>query len=119
MPRKRKVTSRRGRKEIDDLFLKSFEATKKAITRINKRLESGEGLSDEQFRFLKKTPQLIAVYKAREEAKDERRDVLPEGKLKEYQEQLWALQDEYRKAVGNSKAVLDKEAYNKVIEAVG
>lgn len=106
MGRKKKVDSVRSKREIDDLFLESFEATKKAIKEINQQLASGKGLSDEQFRFLKKAPQLINSYKAREEAKDSRTEVLPEGKLKTFVERIWRL-----KEIGPLDQVIEATSY--------
>jgi len=93
MGRRKKASSVRSQKELDDLFGESFIATKAAIDRINQRLKEGKGLTDEMFRFLKRAPELISTYKAREQAKEERQESLSEGKLKEFVERLWRLRE--------------------------
>jgi ribosomal protein L32 len=91
MPGKKKIGSRRSEQEIDQLYLDSFDALKNALKAINDQLKSGRGLSDEQIRLLKRSPALIAVFKARETEQTEEKG-LPEGKLKEFVERAWSLE---------------------------
>ena len=106
MPGKKKISSVRSKREIDQLFLESFEATKKAIDLINQQLKSGKGLTDEQFRFLKKAPQLISSYRAREEIKEEEEEGITDEKLKTMIDTIWRLKD-----IGPREVVVEATGY--------
>ena len=94
MAGKRKMTSRRSKREINDLFRESYDATKKAIKAINQKLDDGKGLSDEEFRFLKRSKDLIKSFRDIEEEADEvEGDHLPEGALKAFVEREWRLRE--------------------------
>jgi hypothetical protein len=120
MPRRKTPGSVRQKQEVSNLFLDSYKGTKKAINTINKLLDEGKPLSDEQFRFLKKAPDLIMMYENLERGRQEEiEEVLPEGKLKNYVEGLVSLQSKLREALDNKRFVLNKEAWDKVLEDVG
>jgi len=115
MGRKKEITSRKSQKEIDDLYLETYEAVKKAIEGINIKLGEKRGLSDEEFRFLKKSKDLIDSFIVREKEKGESEDVLPEGKLKEWIENLYRMQ----KILKSSGYPTGKEGTNKLYEDNG
>jgi len=115
MGRKKEITSRKSQKEIDDLYLQTYEAVKRAIEGINIKLGEKRGLSDEEFRFLKKSKDLIDSFIVREKEKEGEEDTLPEGRLKQFIENVWR-QEKVLRLASYPKG---KEGMNKLYEEAG
>lgn len=119
MPRK-KPDSTRSKREVDKMFEETRKGVLKTLQMINVGLNAGKPLTDEQIRFLKRAPEIINTLVQREKGKDESSQVgLPEGTLKEYVENLWRLQEVYRKATGKEKATLDRGTWEEVVKTAG
>lgn len=60
---------------------------------LTQKLERKETLRDEEIRFLKNFMPTLSVLEAKEADIDKQEDKLPEGKLKEFVERVWAFKE--------------------------
>lgn len=120
MPRTKKATSRRSKKEVKDEIREMRETLLLSYQSLKKKLESDHTLRDEELRFIKNFPSIMKMIEYQEQQIEEVGvEVLPEGKVKEFIDRLWRHTELFREATGNDKAVLDEETYNRIIEKMG
>jgi len=120
MGRRKQSTSRRTKKEIADVYTKILNTAIRTIDYINDRMDKHESVSDEQLRFLKNSREIIrSLQETQKDIDTVAEETLPEGRLKEWVEQLYSLQELYREAIDNPTAALTKEATEQVADASG
>jgi len=117
MPKK-KAGSTRSKREVDTLFSETWEGVLGVLTSLNAKLKNKKPLRDEEVRFVKNAAALITSLQQREKEITGEEPTLPEGKLKQYVEQLWKNQGLYQQAMGNDSLKLDEKALNDILKAL-
>jgi hypothetical protein len=85
--------SRRSKKAINDIFMELYETISMQIVGMKKKMEDGQVLNDEEVRFLKKGRELLKSFEDVDKDADNKKDMLPEGRLREWIEREWRLRE--------------------------
>ena len=92
--RRSKATSKKSKEQLERMLAEARKGIMKALESLTTKLNKGKVLRDEEFRFLKKAPDIVSYLEEREKAHDNERDEgLPEGRLREFVEMEWRLSE--------------------------